>query len=437
MNRSSRSIPVLLGTAALTLAAGCSHCPAPAPCPCAQQPSPMLVAPPPALTPVPVAAPAPPPAAPAPTNIIVIKEAGLQTPECVLWDADQDVYFVSNINGDPTAADKNGFISKIGPDGKIIELKWVDSGKKGAELNAPKGMAIVGNLLFVADLDTVRKFDRKTGKPKGTIAIKDAVFLNALTVSPDGKVIYVSDSAVKIKDGAFSGTGGDAIYELDLKKHSVKPLIKDRTLNWPNGILADASGIWSVSLGKNELIHINYKGELGSVSKLPRGSLDGIVRLGDGSLLISSWEAAAIYRGVPGGEFTEVISGVASPAAIGLDTKRNALLIPIFTGSAVEIHPLPMLPLLDAPAPTAAPAKKPTNWAPGSVDVPAPPVPPSAPPARAPAATPMPIPASAPGPAPRPAPPPAPTPAPAPAPAVSDPPTLTLAPRFQVGLGPA
>ncbi len=418
MNRSSRSIPVLLGTAALTLAAGCSHCPAPAPCPCAQQPGPMFVAPPLATAPapVPIAAPVPPPAAPAPTSsTIVLKDAGLQTPECVLWDADQDVYFVSNINGDPTAADKNGFISKIGPDGKIIELKWVDSGKKGAELNAPKGMAIVGNLLFVADLDTVRKFDRKTGKPKGTIAVKDAVFLNALTVSPDGKVVYVSDSAVKIKDGAFSGTGADAIYELDLKKHSVKPLVKDRTLNWPNGILADASGIWSVSLGKNELIHVNYKGELGSVSKLPRGSLDGIVRLGDGSLLISSWEAAAIYRGVPGGEFTEVISGVASPAAIGLDTKRNALLIPIFTGSAVEIHPLPMLPLLDVPTPTAAP-EKPSPRAPGSVDVPAPPVPPSAP-AHAPAATPAPIPASAPGPAPKPAPAPAPAPAAAPAPA--------------------
>ncbi|HEX7499786.1 MAG TPA: hypothetical protein VF524_05700 [Polyangia bacterium] len=418
MNRSSRSIPVLLGTAALTLAAGCSHCPAPAPCPCAQQPRPMFVAPPLATAPapVPIAAPAPPPAAPAPTSsTIVLKDAGLQTPECVLWDADQDVYFVSNINGDPTAADKNGFISKIGPDGKIIELKWVDSGKKGAELNAPKGMAIVGNLLFVADLDTVRKFDRKSGKPKGKIAVKDAVFLNGMAVSPDAKVVYVSDSAVKIKDGAFSGTGGDAIYELDLKKHSVKPLIKDRTLNWPNGLLADESGIWVVSLAKNELIHVNYKGELGSVTMLPRGSLDGIVRLGDGSLLISSWEAAAVYRGMPGGEFTEVISGVASPASIGLDTKRNALLIPIFTGSAVEIHPLPMLPLLDAPAPAAA-SEKPAPRAPGSVDVPAPPVPPSAP-ARAPAATPAPIPALAPGPAPKPAPAPAPAPAAAPAPA--------------------
>ena len=292
--------------------------------------------------------PSPAVAAPASPSIIVIKDVGLQTPECAVWDADQDVYFVSNINGDPTEADKNGFISKVGPDGKVIELKFVESGKKGAELSAPKGMAIAGNVLYVADLDTVRKFDRKSGKPKGKIAIKDAVYLNALTVSPDGKVLYVSDSAVQINAGGFSGTGSDAIFEIDLKKKSVRPLVKDKKLHWPNGLLADGTGIWSVSLGANELIHVNYKGELGPVTKLPKGSLDGIVRLADNSLLISSWEASAVYRGLPGGEFKEVISGVTSPAAIGLDSKRRAVLIPIFMASAFEIHTLPALPLLDA-----------------------------------------------------------------------------------------
>ena len=205
MNRSSRSLPVLLGIGALILTAGCSHCPPPAPCP----QCPVVYAPPPTPLPPPVATPAPAPA-PKPVTSIVVKDAGLQTPECVLWDADQDVYFVANINGDPTAADKNGFISKVGPDGKIIDLKWAESGKKGAELNAPKGLAIAGNILYVADLDKIRKFDRKTGRPKGKIAVKDAVFLNGLAVSPDQKVLYASDSAVKINEGGFTGTGADA-----------------------------------------------------------------------------------------------------------------------------------------------------------------------------------------------------------------------------------
>jgi sugar lactone lactonase YvrE len=369
--------------------------------------------------------------------MVVAKDAGLQTPECALWDADQDVYFVSNINGDPTAVDGNGFISKIGPDGKVIELKFIESGKKGAELNAPKGMAIAGNVLYVADLDTVRKFDRKSGKPKGKIALKDAVYLNALAVSPDGRVMYVSDSAIKI-NGNLSGTGDDAIYEIDLKKRSVKTLIKDKALHWPNGLLADATGVWSVSLGANELVHVSTKGELGAVTKLPKGSLDGIVKLADNSLLISSWEASAVYRGLPGGEFKEIISGVTSPAAIGLDVKRRTVLIPVFMGSTFEAHVLPVLPLLDTPAPpapapktTAAPAPAPVPVAAAAPAKPAPVPAPSPAPTPPPAAAPAPArpatppaaaaPAYAPAPAPAAAPTPAPAPATAPAPAPSGP----------------
>jgi len=443
MVRTSRRIPVLVSTGALMFAAGCSHCPPPAPA----QPCPCAVAHAPAPVPAPMPAPAPmvtpPPAAPAPASnvIVVAKEAGLQTPECALWDADQDVYFVSNINGSPTAVDGNGFISKIGPDGKVIELKFIESGKKGAELNAPKGMAIAGNVLYVADLDTVRKFDRKSGKPRGKIAIKDAVFLNALTVSPDGKVMYVSDSAVKI-NGNFSGTGADAIYEIDLKKRSVKPLVQDKALHWPNGLLADATGVWSVSLGANELVHVSYKGELGAVTKLPKGSLDGIVKLADNSLLISSWEASAVYRGLPGGEFKEIISGVTSPAAIGLDSKRHAVLIPVFMGSTFEAHVLPVLPLLDAPTPPPAPAAKPAVApvpAPAPAAAPAPaksaaPVPAAAPAARPATPPPAAAPVSAPQPA-RPVTPPA-AAAPAPAPATSPAPAAAPVPAAAPAAAP-
>src|SRR5690242_426460 len=84
---------------------------------------------------------------------------GFQTPESVLYDADQDVYFVSNINGDPTAADDNGFISRVNPDTQKIELKWIDAAKPDILLNAPKGMAILSGVLYVADLTVVRKFD--------------------------------------------------------------------------------------------------------------------------------------------------------------------------------------------------------------------------------------------------------------------------------------
>lgn len=350
MDRSRRCIPVLLGTSVAILAAGCCPHPAPAPVCVQAAPPPRVVRAKPAPEPI---APLPPPP-PGPATIVV-REAGLQMPKSVLWDAGQDVYFVSNINGASAVPNKNGFLSKIGPDGKVIALKFVDGSKKGSELNAPKGLAIIGDILYVADVNVVRKFDRKSGKAKGVITVPNSVFLNDLSASPDGKTLYVSDSAVTFKAGSFAGTGKDAIYAINVKKGSADVLIGDEALHWPSGLLADDDGVWVVALGANQLFHVDQQGGTGPATKLPKGGLDGIVKLGDGSFLISSWEASAIYRGFPRGEFQEVISGIPSPADIGLDSKRNTLLIPIFQKSAVQFVPLPPLALPAVASPPPGP----------------------------------------------------------------------------------
>jgi hypothetical protein len=399
MDRSKRCIPILLGASLAILAAGCVHCPTCPVCPKAAPPPRVVGA---KSAPAPVA-----PAPPSGQPTIVVRDAGLQMPKSVLWDAGQDVYLVSNINGESAIPNRNGFLSKIGPDGKVIALKFVDGSKKGSELNAPKGMAIIGDILYVADISVVRKFDRKTGKAKGEIKIPNAIFLNDLSASPDGKTLYVSDSAVTFKAGNFAGTGNDAIYTINVKKGSVAVLISDEALHWPSGLLADEDGVWVVALGANHLFHVDQQGGTGPATRLPKGGLDGIVKLGDGSFLVSSWEASAIYRGFPRGEFKEVISGIPSPADIGLDSKRNTLLIPIFQKSAVQFVPLPPLtppavaspPPAGTPAATASPAPvappRPADVAyPVLGPTPPPPAPPPAPargPAPADAAPPAPV----------------------------------------------
>ena len=67
---------------------------------------------------------------------------GLSTPESVLYDADTDSYLVSNINGAPLAKDNNGFIAELSPDGKVINSKLIEGGKKKVTLHAPKGTAL-------------------------------------------------------------------------------------------------------------------------------------------------------------------------------------------------------------------------------------------------------------------------------------------------------
>ena len=126
-------------------------------------------------------------------KIVVPAESGLNTPECAIHDEKADIYIVSNINGNPLGKDKAGFISRVAPSGKILDLKWIDGSAEGITLNAPKGLAIVGDTLYAADVNAVRKFDRVSGKPTGVIELKGSSFLNDLASGPDGKV-YVSDS---------------------------------------------------------------------------------------------------------------------------------------------------------------------------------------------------------------------------------------------------
>ena len=92
----------------------------------------------------------------------------------MLYDAETDTYLVSNINGAPLDKDNNGYITELSPDGKVVNAKLVEGGKGKVTLHAPKGSALKDGVLYVADIDTVRLFDRKTGAPKGEVAIKGA-----------------------------------------------------------------------------------------------------------------------------------------------------------------------------------------------------------------------------------------------------------------------
>ena len=70
-----------------------------------------------------------------PAKKIVVANDGFATPESVEYNAIDDVYLVTNINGGSLAVDGNGFISKLKPDGRVIDLKWIDGAKEGVILN--------------------------------------------------------------------------------------------------------------------------------------------------------------------------------------------------------------------------------------------------------------------------------------------------------------
>lgn len=264
-----------------------------------------------------------------------IVKAGFATPESVLYDADADNYLVSNVNGAPVEADDNGFITRIAPDGKPVAEKWIDGTKPDIKLDAPKGMAIVGGVLYVADIKVVRRFDAKTGAQQDDIPIDGATFLNDVAPAADGGVL-VTDSGL---DASFKGTGSDAVYKID-KAGKVAPFAKDKGLGAPNGVLEDKGNVWMCTFGSGEVVAFDAKGKKTSAQKPPKGQLDGLVVLPNGDLYVSSWDGKAVYK-LSGKEWTEVVKDVEAPADIGFDTKRNVLLIPQFNANQVVIVKAP------------------------------------------------------------------------------------------------
>lgn len=282
----------------------------------------------------------------APSPPILLRDVGFLAPRSALHDPEADVYLVSNGNGGPADADGNGFISRVAPDGAVLALKWIDGAKGG--LDAPKGMALDADKLYVADLKVVRSFDRKTGAALGKVAIVSASYLNDVAVGSDGG-LYVSDTGLGKLEGAtgLQKTGSDSIYSVD-SRGVVGVLGKGAELGQPTGLLAGAQGLWVASLS-GELYRMAPDGQRLGVTRPAAGGLEGVIETETGRLVVACSETSTIYRSAPGAasaaaaatKFEPLISDLNGPGDIGYDRQRRQLLVPLVSENALYIQQIP------------------------------------------------------------------------------------------------
>ncbi len=195
-------------------------------------------------------------------------DALLKTPESVLYDSQREVIYVANVNMNPWEKDGNGFISKVSTSGEILDLEWVSG------FNGPKGMALVNNTLYVADLDELVAIDVTTGTVTAKTVVSGASGMNDITSDAVGN-LYISDSngdkIFKYSDGMAS------VFMADLPSR-------------PNGQLVVGSHLYAAFSGAQQFADINLETSEMTVLADSIGAGDGITPTTEkGVYLVSDW----------------------------------------------------------------------------------------------------------------------------------------------------
>lgn len=240
----------------------------------------------------------------------------LPTPESVLYSPSNNLLYVSLIDGETMGKDGKGGVAVLNMDGTVKTKDWVTG------MDAPKGLAIYKDMLYVADITSVSVVDIITGNEVNKIEFPGAVMLNDVTVDDNG-VVYVSD------------TRAGKIYQMRNNRPSVflenTPSVNG--LKYTNGHLHALVGpeLWKIDGdGKSTIIAKGF--ELGG---------DGLEPLKDGEFLVTCW-GGLVYHVKADGTFDKLmdVRGQMNTADLGFHPETNTVYIPTFNNNSVKAYQL-------------------------------------------------------------------------------------------------
>lgn len=257
---------------------------------------------------------------------------GLKTPESILPDPSGEFAYVSNVNGGPLDVDDNGFISKVSlNDGKILDLKWVEG------LNGPKGMALVGDKLYVADITQLVEIGTKDGKIAARYDAPGAKFLNDIAVGADGSV-YVSDMATnkiwRLADGQFETW----LESPDLRSPNGLVIRDGHIIVAAWGVMTD--GFKTEVPGNLLAVSMTDKSVKDLGDGTPVGNLDGLVAYNDDHYLASDWMAGGVFLIDATGKADKIIDLNQGSADIGWVPAERLLLVPMMNDDKLVAYTL-------------------------------------------------------------------------------------------------
>lgn len=213
-------------------------------------------------------------------------EPFLSVPESVLWDSENEMFYVSNINGKPDAFDGNGFISKIDKDLKPVEIHWIDN------LNAPKGMCISNGYLFVTDIDRIIVINISKGIIENEIAVTESVFLNDIAVysnyliASDNKqhcIFYIKNDGIRKSSVKLSSANGLFVYSNKLYVGANKSILEfspeeDRIVSV---LVKNCGNVDGLYIDASKILYSNYLNKITLIEGTSKYIIDSGIPLKD------------------------------------------------------------------------------------------------------------------------------------------------------------
>lgn len=245
------------------------------------------------------------------TQVWETDSTSLLTPECVTYDPARNQFYVSNINRQSEGEDA-GYIALVNADGSIQQAQWV-TGFKG-----PLGNEIHGDFLYVNDRSAIVKIDIAAGKIVDRIQVEGAVALNGMDIAEDG-TIYAADSRTN-------------------KIFSIRPdgevtvVVESDSLETPNGVQINGDELLVASSDGGSLKAIRLADRKIETRVRGLGQVDGIVPLGGGRYLTSSWKGEVYFvdENLRQQKILDTKDQAINAADIGYIPQEQLLVVPTF-----------------------------------------------------------------------------------------------------------
>jgi sugar lactone lactonase YvrE len=267
---------------------------------------------------------------------------GFQSPESIVYDSATDHYFVSNLNGPIGVKPGHGFVSRLTAEGTIDSLHFIVGGVKGVTLNAPMGLRIHDDTLWVADIDVLRAFDPTSGKPLRSIsfaALHPHILNDFDWGGPDG-AIYVTDMGMLPNPKGLPTPGAPMRILTVGRTGKPSVALTSSHLNTPDGIAWDANGkrFLIMPFGTNsDSVEMWTVGATGPRAVAAgKGMFDGVEVEHDGAIYLTSWTAQQVLQ-LRGDSLVTVATGFTAPSDVTLDTRRHRLGVTDFNANAVAV----------------------------------------------------------------------------------------------------